>query len=287
MRDKQRNKRGSFWLSTITAFLLSVFITMAGYLGCVYFGFLNNSLILDSISKTSYYSGVVDYTTENAQAMAIPMGLAPEVFNNVFSLNETYMEGEKLTKAELQGETYTPDVSDVKERLTANIGSYLAQQNITATAEQQANITSFVNTIAEDYSANLSVPSIKYFVSLKDMFTKMIYIGILVFIVLGAFAVFLLFKLHSRRTSTYRDIAYSTLGAALMTAILPIYVLVSGIYKKINITSQYFYNFVTDYITNSLLLFIYLAIVLFIVSLLFIILAHGRKTKKKVVRRAQ
>lgn len=269
--SKQKKGNSAFWISTIIAFLLAILLTMAGYLGGIYYDLFNKSFLLESVNNASYYNAVMDYSLEHAESLAIPMGLQPEVFDNVFNLDETYAEGNALMQANLDGKEYTPDTSKIFKRLVSNINLYLNQQNIKATTEQQNNITTFASEIADEYAHNLSIPYIKYYANVRTMFSKLIYVGIPVLLALSAFAVFLLIKLHSRLHTALRYITYSTLAASLMTAILPIFLLINGSYKRLNISPEYFYNFVVNYITQSLITFIYVSLALLIISVVMII----------------
>ena len=282
--SKRKKGVSSFWISTIVALLLSIFLTMASYLGGIYFGAFNKTLILDSLNKTSYYHAIMDNTLDKAESLAIPMGLQPEVFDNVFTLEETYAEGNALIQANLDGKDYTPKTSKVVDRLVSNINMYLKQKNLTVTSEQQANITTFANTVADEYAKNLSVPYIKYYTSLRAMFAKLVYVGIPLFLLLSAFAVFLLIKTEYWIHRSLRYITYSTLAASLMTAGFPVFLLITGSYKRLNVSPEYFYNFLVHYITESLYTFIIIALLLFVVSIMLMTIIRFKKrqlTKRK------
>ena len=275
--SKHRKGISSFWISTIIALLLSIFLTMASYLGGTYFGVFNKTLILDSLNKTSYYNAIMDYTIDRAQSLAIPMGLQPEVFDNVFTLEETYAEGNALIDANLDEQDYIPNTSKVVDRLVANINTYLKEKNLTATSEQQANITTFANTIAGEYTKNLSIPYIKYYTSLRNMFSKLVYVGIPLLLLLSAFAIFLLIKMQRWIHRSLRFIAYSTLAASLMTAGLPVFLLITGSYKHLNVSPEYFYNFIVHYITESLYTFIIISLLLFVISIMLMTIIQFKK----------
>jgi len=276
-----KHKKGvsSFWISTIIALLLSIFLTMASYLGGIYFGAFNKTLILDSLNKTSYYNAIMDYTLDKSQSLAIPMGLKPEVFDNVFTFEETYAEGNALIHANLDGKEYIPNTSKVVDRLVSNINLYLKQNDLKVTNDQQANITTFSNIIADEYSKNLSVPYIKYYTSLRNIFSKLAYVGIPVFLLLSAFAIFLLIKMQRWIHRSLRFIAYGTLAASLMTAGLPVFLLITGSYKRLNVTPEYFYNFIVHYITESLYTFIIISLLLFVISIMLMTIIHFKKNE--------
>ena len=275
--SKHRKGISSFWISTIIALLLSIFLTMASYLGGIYFGAFNKTLILDSLNKTSYYHAIMDNTLDKAQSLAIPMGLQPEVFDNVFTLDETYAEGNALIRANLDEQDYIPKTSNAVDRLVSNINIYLTQNNLTVTSEQQENIVTFANVVSDEYAKNLSVPYIKYYTSLRNISLKLIYFGVPLLLMLSAFAVFLLMKTQKWIHRSLRFIAYSTLSASLMTAGFPIFLLVTGPYKHLNVTPEYFYNFIVHYITESLFTFVYISLLLFVISIAVITVIRFKK----------
>ena len=275
--SKHKKGTSSFLISTIVALLLSIFLTMASYLGGIYFGAFNKTVVLDSINKTSYYNAVMDNTLDSAESMAIPIGLKPEVFYNVFTLEETSAEGKALIQADLAEKDYTPNTSKVVDRLVTNINLYLKRNNLTVTTEQQANITTFANDIGNEYANNLSLPYITYYTSLRNIFLKLVYFGVPLLLLLSAFAVSLLIKMQKWIHKSLRFVAYSTLSASIMTAGFPIFLLVTGPYKRLNVTPEYFYNFIVHYITESLFTFIYISVLLFVISIVVMIVIFFKK----------
>ena len=280
MSNKKKGN-SSFWISTIIAFLLSVFLTLASYLGGIYFGLFNNNLILDALNSTNYYNAILDNTSEKAAALAIPMGLPADIFNNVFTLDSTYSDGRAIMQNAFKGESYTLDTSDIENRITSNINIYLTSKNLTATPEQQNNINEFAQTVAGEYVKNISIPYINYYVQLRSMFSNVVMIGLPVLLLLSAAAVFLLIRLHRWLHRSLRYITYGTLAAAIMTGTIPLYALISGSYRHLNVSPEYFYNFLISYITQSIVTFLYISLLLFVISFALITVIYFRRKELK------
>lgn len=277
MSKNKNNKTSTFWISTIIAFLLSIFLTMASYLGGIYYGVFNKDIIIDSMNDGTFYNDIIDYTVNKASSLAIPMGLPETVFEDVFTFDETYNEAKAYITTNLAGNDYTPDTSNAVSRLVININKYLESQGYTITDEQENNIVTFAKTVAEEYSNNLTIPYFKYFVNVRNLFGKLAIVGLPILAVFSAFAIFLLFRLHKWAHRAMRYLAYSTIATALMTAILPALLLIGGIYKRISITPEYFYKFIVSYISRSLYTFMYFAALLAAISVILIVIISFRR----------
>lgn len=280
MRKKENNK-STWFISTVIAFLLSIFVTMLSYLGGIYFGIFNKTILLDSMNTADYYSSIMEYTLDKVSSLAIPLGLDETIFDGVFTLEETSSEGKKLIQANLDGEDYTPDLSGMKKRLTDNINNYLYHEGLTANDEQKANIDKFVGTIADQFSANLKVPYISYYTQVRNLFVKVFWIGMPILVVLSAAAVILLIRLYQWWHKGLRFITYATLAATIMTAVLPLALLISGVYKRIHLSPEYFYYFMVRYINRSLTTFMIVSALLLAVSAAFICVIYYRRKSLK------
>lgn len=284
MRKKENQK--SIWLlSTVIAFLLSIFLTMLSYLGGIYFGIFNKRILLDSMNTADYYESINEYTYNSVSSLAIPLGLDESIFEGVFTLENASAEGQKLITANLNGETYAPDLSGMEQRLTDNINNYLYHQGLTANEEQQQNIGKFVTTISDQYRSNLKVPYISYYTQVRGLFLKIFVIGMPILLILSIGAVILLIRLHKWWHKGLRFITYATLAATIMTCILPLSLLISEVYKRIHISPEYFYYFMTRYIGRSLTTFMIVSAILLAISIVLIcVIYYRRKALKKAAQ---
>lgn len=268
--------------SYVVSFILSIFITMISYMVGTYFGFFNKALLLDAMNKSSYYESVNLYTCEEAEDYAIPAGLDADIFKDVFTANGTYREGKAYLEATLNGENYVINTSDIRDRLSANIDQFLADNNIDSSGYDSASIDQFIDKVCAIYRSNLTVPYLSYYKGIKSMFSKVIMWGVPLLLVLSALAIFIIIKLHKWLHRALRHIAYSFLGAALMVTIMPSIVLLTKKYQYLNITPMYVNRLISRYIGQSLLIFLYTGFVLAAAGFIIItIIYYKRKSLMK------
>ena len=99
-----------------------------------------------------------------------PMMLHAEVFENVFYYNEVKDDIQNNLEAQLAGTMYTPDTSQIRERLNSNIEDYARKNNIEIGTQQQTAIDGFLTQIEDNYKSSLGITFINYYVSVRKMF---------------------------------------------------------------------------------------------------------------------
>ncbi|MDO5382661.1 MAG: hypothetical protein Q4F06_08110 [Eubacteriales bacterium] len=276
------NKTGMNAISTIISFLLSIFLTLICYLCGTYFGLFNKALILDAMNKSSYYESVNSYTYDEAVNLAIPANLNESIFDGVFSLNDTYREGKAYLEATLNGEHYTIDTTKIRSKLSENIKKYIAESNISPDAYNDNNINTFIDDVCRIYVSNLAVPYLSYYNGIKSMFKQIMLIGLPVLIILSLISIFLLTKTQKWIHRSLRYVAYSFLAAALMTTIMPAFLLITGGYSRLNLSPEFFSRLLSKYLGQSLMMYIYTSVIMLSAALIVILLVYY--TRKKIVR---
>ncbi len=266
-------------LSCIISFILSILLTMICYTLGTYFGLFNKALLLDAMNKSSYYESVNEYTLEQAEDLAIPAGLDSSVFKDVFSLENTYREGKAYLEATLNGTSYVIDTSSIRDSLSSNITSYADINDISYDADNSQSIDEFIDRVCELYSANLAVPYLSYYKGLKTSFTKVIIVGVPLLLVLSIFAAFLLTRLDNWLHRALRYIAYSFLGAAVMTAIAPGILLITRRYRYLNISPAYINKLLSNYLGQSLFIYVYSAFILLAIAMIIIVIIYYMRSK--------
>ena len=277
--SKKKNSSKCFEtvISTIISFILSIFITLLCYMFSTYFGLFNKALLLDAMNKSSYYESVNSYTLEQAKDLAIPAGLDDSVFEDVFSLHNTYTEGKAYLVATLDGEVYNIDTSTIRDKLSSNINDYIKRNNISGDSISTDGVDAFIDKVCSLYTTNLSVPYITYYKGIKSIFSKIMIVGSLILILLSLISIFLLIKTHRWLHRALRYIAYSLISASLMTAILPGYILSTNKYKYLNISPYYLNRLISRYIGQSLYIYIYCSLIVLALALLIIALIFYRR----------
>lgn len=224
-------------------------------------------------SKASFYKNIISfdyssYVTEefynNAESITLPTGIPFDVFNNVINNNRIYEDIYGYVDAIFDGREYTPDTSEWEAKLKENILSYLDSQQYTVTQDDEKNINDYITSIREEYCKRTQIPLFQYYVKVKVIFDK-IFMAAVLGTVLGIACIsFFIIKMNRWFHRGLRYIAHSMLGTVIMVTALPAFCLISGIYKRINLTPQYFYNFVMMLLTRYLQSFLFSGLILFV-----------------------
>lgn len=260
-------------ISTLLSFLLAVIFTVGSVLIGLYIGFLNENRIIDGLNYKDYYSGVEESFYQNSKDITTPIGLPDTVVEGIVESETVYEDVKNYVVAAVNGQTFVFATDDLKSKLEENVRGYFASQEWEMTPEQEATIPEYTQLIADEYVDCVKVPFVEHFASAKRIFQKVLLIGIPAIIVLAAVIIFMLIHMQKWKHRGIRYVVYSSFATMLMVAIPGVVSLMSGFYKKINISTEYLYHALVKYISNGLWVFVYLALVWFAVSvsLLFLI----------------
>ena len=100
----------------------------------------------------------------------------------------------------------------------------------------------------------------------EEMFDNIYFKVLAAILVLIMIAVFIIIKDHRYVHRAIRYITYSTLAAAYMTGIIPMYLYIKGIYRRLAISPAYYYNMLIKTADKSLLMFVYISIFFLVLS---------------------
>lgn len=259
MGKKRKHSRGRFVISSILSFLLAILLTVATVALAVKVGFVNKNQILDGLNYKDYYSGVEEQFYQDVKDLATPMGLPENVLEGIVESDIIHEDVRGYVDASCDGREYTFHTEELKQNLTDHIYRYFQEQGWQLTEEQLTTIPEFTGMIADKYVEDMKVPLVNYFNKLDSVYTKMT-----VFVVGGCLAVsvviiIVLLRMQHWKHRAVRFVTYSTIAAAIMTAVPAVVVLVSGFYKRISIEMEYLYHAIVEYVFNGCMVFLYMS----------------------------
>ena len=281
----EKNSKGilrKYIIPTIASFVLSIMLTALAYLTGTFLGLFNKDLVIDAMNKSSYYEEVNKYTLEAAIDYATPSNLDSSIFDGVFTLQHTYNEGKSYLIASLDGKKYTIETDSIKDSLRQNINKYISEQNIAADSINNEGINIFIDDVADMYSKNLSVPFLYYYNALKKIIEQIFMIMLPVIIILSTICLVIIFKSNKWLHRNLRFISYSCLAAAIMTSIIPLTLLFTKLYAKLNITPIYFSRMLARYLRASLNTYLYFSLCFFMLGCISIYITYYKR--KNVLR---
>lgn len=260
------------FICTTLTFLLSLCIVGLTVLIVIKYSCFSKGPFYNNLTSNDYYSSVQSLIYENTEALTLPTGLSLDVLHDVIDIYSIHKDVNGYIDAAFAGDKYIADTSTISYKLEQNIRAYLSKEQITPTEEQEQNITSYIDSITDEYTKGVQMPLINYYIQVKNLYNKIFIIGLIALFLLIAIMTFSIIKMNHWLHRGIRYLAYSTLSSALMVTIFPAVILTSGFYKKINLSPEYFYNFAMSYITSLFKSLIYSGISLAILSVIFIIL---------------
>lgn len=275
------DKRSFYPVSIIACFILAVFLTIGGYLVGAELGLFNSRVFFDSMEKTEYYKNTYEAVKKKSVELGRPLMLPEYVYDDVFDVKQVKNDIQENFKAQLSGISYTIDTSDINSRLNDNINEFARNENIELGEQQKTTIASFVSQIENEYKNYININYITYYTSLRVMYARWFLKIIAVLALLSILAVFIIIKDHKYVHRGIRYITYSTLSAAIMTGVVPMYLYAKGQYRRLGITPAYYYNMLVRVADKSILTFMYIAGVYLLISAGLIILTVILKKKLK------
>ncbi len=257
-RENKKKKRIRQGISYFTAYLMTLVFTLLFLIIGIYAGVFNDNVILNRLNKSNYYQSIYTTIMDNAQSVIMPTGLDVSVLDGVITKDMVYIGAKQTIEQSIQGNRLEPDVKTIKNSLRENILAYAKTHNMTYDSSQEAGLNTLCEAVAKEYTRMLDFPFVDYYVKYKAIYLKVFWILVPVIILLSAAMILVLLKLHRFKHQGIRYIAYSMLAASIMTMAVPIGLLISGDYRKISVSPQYFYHFMVSYIEWDITIFLYI-----------------------------
>ena len=286
-------------LSYLFAFLLSFSLFAISTVG------VGRSVLSGGYTKScltdAYYNSLLQDLETKASDYTIPTGLEPTVIQNVFDLQTIKQDVNEYITSTFRIRKSSIDTTLFEEKLRSNVLDFLHSQEIPTEAVNEAEsdveldpesvaaynnavsetnkaVEEYVSDIMEIYRKNIKLAGLDYLAKAGNEYQKYFpYIFIILILAIALF-VFLCMRLHRLPHRGLRFLVYAFSGGFLMTFLLPFVVYINGFYNRLNVSPQYFKEFMVAYIKGTLAQFMIVSQVwLLIAIVLLIIVAVLRK----------
>jgi|GEM_PF-2571354 len=244
----------SFVLSYLLTLIFAVLFILVGILA----GVFNDSVILNHLQRSNYYQSIYTTIQNNAESVLLPTGIDISVLSDVITMDRVYIAAKNTIEAEIKGESVVQDTKRIKNQLKENILRFADEKELLLEAEQQVGVETLCEAVSTEYTKMLDFPFIKYYVQYKTTYQSLMRIGVPILLLLATVIIVILLKLHKYQHQGVRYVAYSVLAASIMITIVPVLLLVSKAYQKLNVSPKYFYNFMVNYIRWDISVFVYI-----------------------------
>ena len=220
-------------------------------------------------------STLVDYTR--------PTGLDISVLDGVITKEQVEIDFNSSVRNFHPGDGYTLDTSKLEEKLNLNVTNYLESQEVAVDENSQAAVDEYVKEIGELYRKSIRLPGLDYLASIGESYASGMLLRIAESVLAAVACAFVITILLKNPTKLLRMYSFATGGVAAMALIGPLVALISGFYKRLGITPDYFNDFMVSYINGILAQLLVTAAFWAVISVVFALLS--RKMRKQRLRR--
>lgn len=237
--------------------------------------------MIQQIHQAGYIETIRNDVTESIQDLGRGSNIPPEVLADVVSEKivatnvENYVRGiYQEVPFELQGE------DQIKENILTSTTQYAEQKNIPIDEETQKNVENLANSATKNFSAFIEIPYLSSYGQKVIAFKSSL--SLIMFVVAAGFlliflGLLLMIKLKHQRVR-WSSIIF--LGAGLMLVVLPTIIYFSGVIKRLGITSEGLYRFVTTYVTTFDLSFVFVGLGSIVIAVVLIVISERMRDKK-------
>lgn len=246
MKTKKENIRSV--ISGILSFLLSLCITMLVIMLCLDFTtFQANALNTDM--NDSFFRQTQQSLTEDLKELIPPSGLPDTIFDDLISVSMIKKDATQVVQNTLGGikEAYNSDT--VRQLFMNRFTQYADSQGIDV---QSTNLDSLADSCAAVYERQITVPFLQTYAPFRLMFDKVFTYSVICLTALSIVILLILFHIHRFKHRAVRFSIYSLLASALMILPIPVYLLIQGEYKNLNITPEQFHTLFISLAQKSL-----------------------------------
>jgi hypothetical protein len=224
----------------------------------IYAGVFNDSVILDRLHKSNYYQSIHKIITDNVESIILPTGLEVSVLEDVITMDAVYIGSKNTIEGALKGNIVVSDTKAIENKLAENIKAYATEKGIVYGEEQEEGMASLCKAVAAEYSRMLDFPFIQYYTKYKAIYHKIFMVGVPSLLLMAAVIIGVLLGIQRFKHKGLRFVAYGLLASIIMITVLPMILLISGAYQKLNVSPRYFYDFMVSYLKWDITVFLYI-----------------------------
>ncbi len=225
----------------IMSFILSLVLFLLTFSIVLTATVFNIDFIFSSMNSSNYFVDKKDEITVSLTDLGYASGLDEEFFEDFVDEVMISNDTKEYLDNYYAGKGTVIDVTQFKQSFNQALGGYIEENNIKNVNGESREM--LINKAAQIYRMSLAVPLFSkfssYILSAKDAMPFAVSVLVLICIVIC----FVLVKANKWKHRAVKYISCAALGAAVSTAVIPLYLLISGKLTHINLASRALYNF--------------------------------------------
>lgn len=274
--EKSRWKR---WISILFAFFLSLFLFFLSVLAVAQGTVLNPDYMRKQLDASHYYDHVITEVEDEFVSYASASGFDGRFFQTLLDLNDVQM-GVNHSLSVLYGESGRPeDTSDFEEKLYEKLSENVKGRGIAFSPAVEQGLRLLAKTCADTYIQYISIPYAGELAPAVQKIKRPLLLSEFALTFLIVFLSAAIFRLNRWRHRALRAYLYAAFGAALMLAVFPSVILLSGKVNQLAMISRSMYAFAVCYLNGILYDFLLCALMMGMIGLALGLLYRSAKGK--------
>lgn len=262
------------------AFLSSVFLFAFLILLTLRLTLFSENYIAKQATKADYYSQLTEEINRQVENSALGSNIPEGVLNRSIDKALVQKDVDAYFKAMYNtGTKYSiSNEKSVHDAVSKAITNYMEEKAIQTTPESVQAVSGLSDNAVNIYKGYIELPFLVSYgrkvINYKS--TLVIFMG-----VCGVLWALLSFSLYSSLRGyvhrLFRYWSYIWIGSGLMMSVVPAFILIQGIFKRLGIQSKAMYDFIQTYLSSFLWLFIVVGIISIVAGIIFGVLSEIKR----------
>ena len=264
-------------VSYIFSFILMIMLTLLGLMVVIRVAATPNFVSRSFDTTCAAY--VKAYIEDTAVDYTLPTSIDISVAEDLFSEEMIYKDSVSAVRSAFAGTEFSPDTEDLRKELTRRVDNILASSGEQMTGQASEITEAYVDEIVEIYKSAFDIPGLSAVTEAVKKYGLYCWLAIASVAVISVILIIVCIKLHRWAHRGLRFVAYATGGAFLVTLAAPLVIYLGKFYEKIQITPQYVYYYLTNFLQRMLEFCIIVACFWLLITLIIIPIISLKRKK--------
>lgn len=278
MRNESNLNKIASW---ILAFICSLVLVMALALSVIKFTLFSPSYMQHIADKVNYSQVMASEINETIMDLGRGSSVPPKVLKKTVTVKMVKQDFKNYVDAIYNGPSFkVANQTLVANEVVKKVKNYAAQINQTLDNEMLTNIDALGKEAGKRYAEIVTIPYLLVYaqkVMAFDSQLKLFLVGLF-----GIFILLLLGGISLASRLQHRKLRYvSTVfnGSGLMLLVFPGYLYFSKVFYRLGIGSKPLYDFLTTYVNDFILRFLWLGVLCLLIGIILFVLSEQKRKK--------
>lgn len=241
-------------ISYIFSFFLAFFLFLLTVMSVLRFTAAGETYFLSQLNQTNYYESAVEGYNRLLKQNARPTNFPVELFDHYVQTKDVIDEMKESVRAGFHGTSYEINTEAFEHKMKNTTDTYIKENNIVLDDRTEDAVNTFIEANVQNYAKLLKFPYMDILSRGITLFHKVYWIAAGVLGGLSALLVFGQMRLHRSRKRKKRWLAYSFIGAGLMSGTIPMILLLQNTVNRIQVEPEYLYDVITGVLNGSMMI---------------------------------